>query len=352
MLRRAAVLPIILLLGSFASAQSTQQQRRPDDNAIRGKLIIPNHDFDQRVEVRLERSTLQVIQTVYTDSSGGFEFRGLPAGSFYVSVTLEGYEPVHQAVEVYPSFGGNTVTIFMNKPVVEIRSKPTGLDAEDTDIIDVSQMKENLPKKAVQDYEKAIEEKKKGRLDSAMKLLEQAIQTAPNFYHAHNNLGLLYQAMKRYADAEKEYKRSREINAKSDRPLVNLGAMYIEQAGLTKNDSDEAGKLLDKALDALEQAVKINSHSANAYYLLATANYKSSFLEEAEAAVKKAHDIDPHLSAAHLLLANIYIRQEKWQDVIENLDAYLKENPKAPDRSFVEQMRAKVASGLENSTPQ
>jgi len=42
------------------------------------------------------------------------------------------------------------------------------------------------------------------------------------------------------------------------------------------------------------------------------------------------------------LLANIYVRQQKWHEVIDETDTYLKENPKAPDRAAVEDIRAKI----------
>jgi Flp pilus assembly protein TadD len=345
MVRRAVVLSAFLSITISVFAQNSipvQQRNRIDDLAIRGKLLIANSGDAQRIEVRLERSTTQVIQTTYTDSAGGFEFRGLAPGSYYISVTLEGYEPVHQQVEVFNSFGNAGLTIFLTRSAADTRARLTGLDAEDPDVIDISQMKENLPKKAVQDYEKALDEKKKGKLESAVKLLEEAIRVAPNFYRAHNNLGIIYQSLKRYPDAEKEYKRSRELNAKSERPLVNLGGLYIEQADLQKNNAESAGQILDQALDALEAAVKINPRSASAYYLLGSANYRSSFLEEAEAAFKKAHDLDQNLSRVHLLLANIYVRQSKWQDVINSIDAYLKESPKAADREAVQALRAKI----------
>jgi hypothetical protein len=49
------------------------------------------------------------------------------------------------------------------------------------------------------------------------------------------------------------------------------------------------------------------------------------------------------------MLANVYVKQQKWEDVIENLDAYLKENPKAADRASVEQMRASIMKTLQAS---
>jgi tetratricopeptide (TPR) repeat protein len=356
MLRKACFLwAAFILMSAFGIGQTptNQQRNRVEEYGIRGKVIIANrHDFDQRIEVRLERSALQVIQTNYTDSSGNFEFRNLGPGTYYVAITLEGYEPVRQMVEIFNSFGNASVTIFLNKPAIEIRDRAAGLDAADPDVVDINQMRENFPKKAVQDYEKALDEKQKGRLESAVKLLQQAVELAPTFFHAHNNLGMIFQLLKRYPDAEREYTRSRQLNTKSDRPLVNLGSLYIEESSLEKTDKQAAGKLLDQALDALEAAVKLNPRSAPAYFLLGQANYKSDFLEEAEAAFKKAQQLDPRMSPARLMLANVYVKLEKWPDVLENLDAYLKENPKASDRASVEQMRDRIAKNLQAAAEQ
>jgi tetratricopeptide (TPR) repeat protein len=335
------------LSSTSAFSQTANQQKRSDDLFIRGKLVVQNqHDFDERVEVRLEKSSAQAIQTTYTDTSGNFEFHNLAPGAYYIAVTKEGFEPVHQLVEIFNNFNSYSVTVFLSKPTVEFRDRPTGVDAADPDIVDLSQMKENFPKKAVQDYEKALDEKQKGRLESAVKLLEEAIQIAPTFFHAHNNLGIVYQMLKRFPDAEREYKRSHELSAKTERPLVNLGSLYIEESKENR-DKEAEGKLLDQALDSLEEAVKLNPRSAVGYFLLGQANYQSSFFEEAEAAFKRALDLDPHVSSARLMLANVDVKLEKWDDVLANIDAYLKENPKAADRAAVEQMRARIVKGMQ-----
>ena len=337
--------------GLLYGQTTTGNQNRRNNLSIQGKIVIPNASAPgDRVEVKLELATAQTAITAFTDAAGNFDFRNLSAGTYYITVDVEGYEPVRQSVELINSFSGSSVTIFLSKPAFTFKERTTGLDGDDPDIVDVSQMKENLPKKAVQDYEKAIEEKQKGRIESAVKLLEEAIRIAPNFFHAHNNLGILYLSFKRYGEAENEFKRSHELSPKAERPLTNLGRVYIEEASLKKDDRDGAGKLLDEALDALEQAAKLNPRSAAAYFLLGQANYRSSFLEEAEAAFKKARDLDPNLAAARLMLANVYVRQERWDDVVETLDSYLKDNPKAADRASVESMRAKIVKDHETAT--
>jgi len=344
--------PAFLWLSALAFGQIPVPQQQPrgrvDDFGIRGKIIIgAAHDGDVRIEVRLEKATLQLINTAYTDSAGNFEFRGLPPRAYYTSVNLEGYKPVRQQVEIYNPMGTANLSIFLNKAAAR-REKPGGLEAADPDVVDISQMRAALPKKAVQNYEKALDEKKKGQAEKAAKLLEEAVQLAPNFYHAHNNLGLLYQAAKRYRDAEREFQRARELNRKNVQPLTNLGILYIEESDARKSEGEEVvGKLLDQALDTLEQAVKVDPRSVASYYYLGSANYKSSFFPEAEAALKRALDLSPSMSSVRLMLVNVYVKEKKWRAVLQNLDAYLEENPKASDRAAIEEMRDKVAKGLE-----
>jgi len=340
-------LAVFFLSSTCAFSQAAaNQQRRSDDLYIRGKIVIQNqHDFDERLEVRLEKSSAQALQTTYTETSGNFEYHNITPDAYYIAVTKEGFEPVHQVVEIFNNFNSYSVTIFLSKPAIEYRERPTGLDGADPDIVDLGQMKENFPKKAVQDYEKAIEERQKGRLESAVKLLEESIQLAPTFFHAHNNLGIIYQMLKRFPDAEREYKRSHELSAKTDRPLVNLGSLYLEES--KDRDKEAEGKLLDQALDSLEEAVKLNPRSALGHFLLGQANYRSEFFEEAETAFKRALELDSHMVSARLMLANVYVKLEKWNDVLENIDTYLKENPKAADRASVEQMRARIVKSMQ-----
>lgn len=327
----------------------TQPQQRQEDFAIRGKVIEATpHGNDQRIEVRLEKSGMQLVTTTYTDGAGNFEFRNIQSGQYWVVVNLEGYEEIRQNVEVYSATGRvATVSLFLNK-LPTVRKQLTGLDAADPDVIDITQMKERFPKKAVQEYERALDDRKRGQDSQATKRLEEATRLAPDFYHAHNNLGVLYQKSNRYRDAEKEFRRAHELNAKTAQPLVNLGSLLVQEADARKDDGDEVvGKILDDALDTLEQAVKIDPKSAMAYYYLGAANYKSSFLEEAEAALKKSLTLSGNSGSVRLMLVNVYLKQKRYNDVLQNLDAYLQENPKAENRPAVEDMRAKIVKGLE-----
>ena len=83
-----------------------------------------------------------------------------------------------------------------------------------------------------------------------------------------------------------------------------------------------------------------------AYYFLGTAYYRSSFYEEAESNLKRSLEMDPHLGMGRLMLANLYIKQQRWANALEHLDAYLSENPKAADLAQIQDTRSKVAQRI------
>jgi predicted Zn-dependent protease len=93
----------------------------------------------------------------------------------------------------------------------------------------------------------------------------------------------------------------------------------------------------------------MSPRSSIAYYYLGSANLKSAFFEEAEAAFKKVEEIDPNMSLVRLMLANVYANMNKLNDAVHYLDAYLLENPKIENRAALEDFRAKLLKGLENS---
>ena len=111
--------------------------------------------------------------------------------------------------------GGAFNSVTLNIPLREKETPASSLSptaAPSDDIVDVAELGRKYPKKAVQDYEKAREELRKGNDAKAVELLVGVVKLAPDFYSAHNTLGTLYQKDGRFRDAETEYRRARELN--------------------------------------------------------------------------------------------------------------------------------------------
>jgi tetratricopeptide (TPR) repeat protein len=335
----------LLLLSSVAAFGQVGSRNGQYD--IRGKLIFANaKPPEDRIEVNLERN-MQRIHSVFTDGLGNFEFRAVQPGDYYIVVKLADYEDVNQSVSVYAMQQSTTISIEMNPLFTVVRRRAPGFAGEDPDLADVSTMTKTYPKKAVQEYEKGLEENKKGATDKAIAHFEEAIKIAPDFYPALNNLGVAYVKIQKYDEAEAAYRHAREVNPKAQQPALNMGMLYITEADLHRSEGREIyGQYLDNAMDSLDVAIKLNPRSAAAHYFLGTAYYKSDFYEEAEASLKRAWDLDPTFYKTRIMLVNVYTRQLRLKEALEQIDAFLQENPKAEERRTMEDLRLKVARSL------
>jgi tetratricopeptide (TPR) repeat protein len=329
------------MLGKFLVALLLAQgQANQANGVIRGQVIIPSVRAAERVPVTVQRADGPIVARIFSDALGNYEVRNLPVGTYDVVVNVDGYEEVRQQVAV-GSGAFNAVTL--NIHLQEKESVYVKRDGPNDDVVDVTELSRKYPKKAVQDYEKARDELRKGNSAKAIELFAGVVKLAPDFYAAHNSLGTLYQKASRFRDAENEYKLARELNPRAPEPLVNLGSLYIDEAAARSADGTEVvGKILDNALDILEESLKIK-RTAMGYYFLGTAYYRSKFDEEAETNLKLSVEMDSRLAAGHLMLANLYMRQRKWREAVERLDKYLADNPNAGDRAQIESTRAKIA---------
>jgi predicted Zn-dependent protease len=342
MLKR--IIPALLLAVLGVASVHAQIRTAPAEISIRGKVFLGTGQGAERIEVRLETGEFQPIATTYTDGIGNFEFRTVTPGNYYIRVKADGYEEVRQPVDmVTMARGAATVTIALNRPAT-ISTQSSG----DSNVVDITDLQRNYPKKAVQEYERAIEAMRKGELQKAITLMEGVVKLAPDFYQAHNNLGVFYQRAERYRDAENEYNRARDLNPRASEPLVNIGSLLIQESDAHRSEGRTiVGRILDDALDILEEAVKMDPRSAAGYYYLGSAYYKSEFYDEAEQNLLKSQKLDPPSRPVRLMLVNVYMKTAKWENVLTQLNAYLKENPKATDRALMQEMRDKVIEGLQ-----
>jgi superkiller protein 3 len=249
------------------------------------------------------------VQTVFTDLGGRFSFDNVPRGSYSIRVEIDGFDTVTQPLQDYDL--GMNVTVF-----VPLNRKPSTTTSGGGQTVDVSEYLKRYPKKAVSYFEKGSESLKKKKNDEAVKYLRNAVELAPNFYQAHNELGVAYRESGRLDDAEREFLAAHQLNAMGIEPLLNLTALYLQQ-----NEPE-------RAVTTGEEAVKVNSRSAFAFFNLGVALYKIAQLDRAESALKRALDLAPKMATVRLMLANVYLKLRRYDNTLEQLNAYIRENPK------------------------
>jgi tetratricopeptide (TPR) repeat protein len=249
----------------------------------------------------------------------------------------------------------SVILIAAGSAVAQDERKPlflNGRPSEDPSVIDITEIDGQYSKAAVQEYEKGLERARKGDRAAARLHLEAAIRIEPAFFNAHNSLAILHHQMKQYAEAEREYREAEKLNPRSAAPLVNLASLHIQQAlENARTDSVTNRAMLNDALASLNEALKIQPTSAVAEYLTGVVYYATSFYEEAEAHFKKALEFsDGRLVLSRLALADVYVRIKEWDNVVDQLDRYLRAVPYGANGVSIRSIRDEAAEKLEVAT--
>ena len=346
---RAPGIAIALALLIFASpvlAQTTTVNRGgPAAFGISGRIIVPVANFQEMFEVLLVQNLAQPVQATVADSQGRYRFSGLPRGTYYIIVKIDGFQEVRQRVDLNSETIMNIILDFEEERVVK---PPTDFSGENVEVVDIADLSKTYPSAVIEKLKSANKEFENANYVKALPLLEEIVREVPELYQAHRLLGVTYQKQSRYRDAESEYRTAAELRPASAAPLINLGSLYVQEAEASAGQGSAAVRgILNEALASLNQALKIKPDASFAYYLLGVTYYRSAFYEDAEDNLKRSLTLAPDLLDARLALANVYIKMQEWPNVITQLDAYLASNPKPEMRALVLSMRSKVVARSE-----
>jgi tetratricopeptide (TPR) repeat protein len=304
-----------------------------------GRIVVPDSHFDYHpIEVRLLLDDFdgRTIAYAYTEGTGSYAFKGLAEGTYYVAVHLDGYQDVMQRVDMTARVGFNLRGInIILKPLSPSLNVVSPLTREN--------------KQAIDAYGKAINERAKGHFDAAAKLLETAVMLVPEYPDAHVDLGEVYQELHRRADAEREFRKAHDLSPENLRATLDLGRLYLEEADVqiaTGASPNSIRPLIARADELLSEAVIRNPNSAMAGYLLGSAYFRSASYDSAESELRRALSLDKAMFPARIMLVNVYVVQQKWQNALDMLDKFIGENPSSPYIKEARNIRTSVARRL------
>jgi hypothetical protein len=203
------------------------------------------------------------------------------------------------------------------------------------------------PRDASRAYEKGLEAERNGKLVSARKYFEQAVEIYPRYANAWFQLGTVLQKENQNDAARTAYIQATTIDTKFLPPYLSLA--FIAYGA--KNWA-EVLKLTDHILDLdpMNQAVVTGYvldldplNYTEAYFYNAVANYMLNNIEDAEKSARKAEHLDlrtrfPHL---HLLRAEIFLRKNNYAGAILEMQTYLE---LAPHGKNADQVREQLTT--------
>lgn len=176
----------------------------------------------------------------------------------------------------------------------------------------------SVPAKARKEFDKGLEELRKGDLKQSLRHLNGAVFIYPPFAGAYNNLGVVYA---RLGDAECERESLQKAIELNDR----FELAYLNYARMSLATSDYAG-----ANTALDKVAKLNPSDPTALVLLAYSEFMQGQLPEAIDASKRAHALDKPHAFAHRVAARVFEKQRQFERAVSELELFLKEDPSSP----------------------
>jgi tetratricopeptide (TPR) repeat protein len=186
-----------------------------------------------------------------------------------------------------------------------------------------------VPDKAAREYEEAQRDLGRRDIGSAIKHLLRAVEIAPQFSAAWNNLGTIAYQTRQYPRAEECFRAALDADPGAYEPLVNLGGVLVNLNNLDEAWKYNAFAVLMRPNDALA-----NSQLGMTYFGLGK-------VDLAEKHFRQAQQIDPgHFSHPQLFLAEIHLRRGENAAAADDLEDFLKHHPDWPQ---AENMRQKIA---------
>lgn len=291
-------------------------------NTISGSVIAGGQRLQRRIPVRLQSMT-RGDRVVMTDDYGNFQFRGLVSGDYTIVIDKEkDFQPFSQVVSVIQPRGFPPQTYTLS---IRLEFKPT----EKAGVLNVEFA--NVPKPALVHYDNALEQAKKNDHSAAIEELKLAIKEYPSFSQAFNELGVQYLKLNQVENADEAFQGALKITPDAVAPLTNRGIANVLL------------KRYGEAVPILRKVLKKDDQSAVAHYFLGQALANLGLFDDAEKEFLAAIELGKEeMKEAHRILAIIYSSRGNKKRAAEELEAYLKVAPNAPDAEQLKQQIQKL----------
>ncbi len=320
---------VILLFSFLINPYARQAEAR---FALTGYVRTASGQAVGNVRVSLLDDNRQTIKTIFSDSTGKYEFRGVGRGVFYLRVDAmsTNYENLEQRIELVPL----SVTR-SEEPVIldlTVKTKKSSASAAPPAI----SFSQSIPDAAQKEYRRAVDNLKDKQAEQAITSLKKAIEIFPDYYDALEQLGNTYVEQRDYQNAQPLLLHAVEINKDGWRAYYGLG---IAQFNLNQRDN---------AIASLRRAVELNAGSVNAYMWLGIvmAQQSETRLEAIRAFEKVTQMAKDDIPDAYFYLGSLYSRNNQYKEAADALDHFLRVAPQVGDKEkikkLIEQLRQKA----------
>lgn len=134
---------------------------------------------------------------------------------------------------------------------------------------------------------------------------EERVKHSPATARAHVSLGIAYEDMKLYDNAEEQFRAAIAISPEYADAHLSLGNIYFEK------------KLYDKAIEETEKAAKLNPDVVSSHFNIGNAYLKMGRYDDAVKEYAMFLDKQPFHLEANNNLGNVYYKMGRYDDAIK-----------------------------------
>lgn len=310
-------------------------------NAISGTVFGESSRPVPDIYVELLNDVYSTISRARTDGSGRFSFNGLGEGRYKLKALPYGTDYLEQTQEVQLASASGIPGSGSDRQNIDIYLRlneraHAGPFSAAPGVIFVQE----VPKPARTLYQAGIGYLGVKKEKEGFESLRKAIEIFPNYFQALDRLGGEY-AMRGATDrsyyeaALVLLTKASEVNPRSFSSVFGLGWTQYQLGMITQ------------AIETLTRATTLYGKVADPYLWLGKALRRASTQDQAEVALKRANDLAKGKSSeVHWQLAGLYRDLKRYKAAADELELFLKFEPKAADagkiRDMIKQLREKT----------
>jgi tetratricopeptide (TPR) repeat protein len=299
-------------------------------NSVSVTGMVLTEGDNQRIEhvtVRLCDTGGIPIEETTTSDSAEFSFKGVQRGRYILTFEAIGFQKAEVHLDL--SFTSDKgITIYMKPVTPESGPVPSGTT--------ISAHELSMPEAArelVDTGRRKLYAEKNAQ--GGLKDFQQAVSVAPSYYEAYREIAVAQLSMGSADEAIKSLHKSIEVSNDSYGDAeVGLGTLLVEKGDL------EAGE------KAIRRGVELNPNSWMGFFELGKLDLNRNRLGSSLQSAERARLLSPNSPVVYRLLANIHLRQKNYEDLLADLDAYLKLDPSSPAGVRAKEMREQVQREL------
>lgn len=259
-----------------------------------------------------------LVNSVYADNEGRFGFNFLEPNAYHVVIEEKEYEKVEETVVIDPISPVRVLSITL-VPREAARTAPSPeISGGNPHLTNPAEYTKQIPKAARREFDKGVQSDREGKAEDAIRHYAKAIDLAPDFYAARNNLGSDFLAKSQFPEAQEQFEKVIRVNPSDAAAYFNLANAYLLQ------------RRFPQAQEWLIQGLRREPDSGFGNFLQGSLYSDTGQPRAAEAALRRCLELDPIMAKAHLALANLYMQQQRNEDAASELRLFLRSFPEDP----------------------